>query len=70
MGDIGLEKTRFRPRKRGVATSCDAKCDAISPDRVEVLARAVCLVAGLNVPEQEREAILARVMGSLFGGRR
>jgi hypothetical protein len=45
--------------------SCDAKCDAISADRVQLLARAVLLVAGMAIPETAREAVLARVVADL-----
>ena len=48
-----------------VVRSCDAKCDAISADRVELLARAVILVAGMAIPEAAREAVLARVVADL-----
>ena len=48
-----------------VVRSCDAKCDAISADRVELLARAVILVAGMAIPETAREAVLARVVADL-----
>jgi len=61
----GTEQMRFRSGKLGVAIPCDAECDAISGDRVEVLARAVVLVAGMNIPEAAREAVLARVVADL-----
>lgn len=48
-----------------VVRSCDAKCDAISADRVELLARAVILLAGMAIPEAAREAVLARVVADL-----
>jgi hypothetical protein len=48
-----------------VVRLCDAKCDAISADRVELLARAVILVAGMAIPETAREAVLARVVADL-----
>jgi hypothetical protein len=35
----GTEQTRFRSGKQGVVSKCDAKCDAITADRVELLAR-------------------------------
>ena len=57
----GTEKTRFHSGKQGVVSVCDAKCDAIPADRVEVLALAVILVAGLRIPEAAREAVLARL---------
>ena len=40
---------------------CDAKCDEISAGRIELLARAVVLVAGMRIPEAAREAVLARL---------
>jgi hypothetical protein len=47
---------------------CDAKCDAIPADRVDLLARAVLLVAGMAIPEAEREAVLRRVVEELEQG--
>jgi len=44
---------------------CSVKCDAISADRIELLARAVVLVAGMNLAEPERAAVLARVIADL-----
>jgi len=46
-------------------TECDAKCDAFSGDRLELLARAVILVAGMNLAEAERAAVLAPVIADL-----
>ena len=48
-----------------MAFSCDAKCDAFSADRIELLTRAVILVAGMNLAEVERAAVLARVIADL-----
>jgi len=61
----GTEQTRFRSGKQGGASKCDAECDAISADRIELLARAVVLVAGMRIPEQAREAVLARATAEL-----
>jgi len=61
----GTEQTQFRSGKQGVTSNCDAECDAILMDRVEVLARAVVLVAGMNTPEAAREAVLARLTAEL-----
>ena len=61
----GFEQTRFYSGKQGVGISCDAKCDAISTDRMELLSRAVILVAGMNLAEAERAAVLARVIADL-----
>ena len=58
----GSQQTRFRSGKQGGESVCDAKCDAISPGRVELLARAVLLVAGMEISESDRAAILARVV--------
>ena len=61
----GTEQTRFHSGKQGVWISCDAKCDAFSPDRIDVLTRAVILVAGMTIPETAREAVLARVVADM-----
>ena len=61
----GIEQTRFHSEKQGVVSNCDAECDAFSADRIELLARAVVLVAGMGIPEAEREAVLSRVTAEL-----
>jgi hypothetical protein len=43
----GTEQTRCYSGNRRVASGCDA----ISADRIELLARAVVLVAGMRIPE-------------------
>jgi len=68
MAGTGTEQTRFYSGKQVVAIPCDAECDAFSTDRVEVLARAVVLVAGMNIPEAAREAGLVRVVAVLTQG--
>ena len=65
----GTEQTRFHSGNHGVAISCDAKCDAISPDRIDVLTRAVILVAGINLADSEQAAVLARVVADLTSQR-
>ena len=65
MAGTGTEQPRFHSGKQGVASSCDAKCDAISANRIELLTRAVILVAGMNLAEAERAAVLARVIADL-----
>ena len=62
---VGSEQPASFPRQTVVIQSCDAKCDAISANRVELLARAVILVAGMAIPETAREAVLARVVADL-----
>lgn len=65
----GTEQTRFHSGKQGVESVCNAQCDAISADRVELLARAVMLVAGMKLAEAERAAVLARVVADLSSQR-
>ena len=65
MGSTGLEQPAFRAGHTAVAISCDAKCDAISANRIELLTRAVILVAGVKLAEAERAAVLARVIADL-----
>ena len=61
MAGTGTEQTRFHSGNRRVASKCDAECDAISPDRIELLAQAVALIADIAIPEDERVAVLARL---------
>ncbi len=61
----GREQPAYRAGNTGVDPDCDARYDALSPDRVELLARAVILVAGMAIPEAAREAVLALVMAEL-----
>jgi hypothetical protein len=68
MAGTGTEQTQFYSGKQGVVIPCDAECDAISTDRVELLARAVVLVAGMAIPEGAREGVLARVVADLTQG--
>lgn len=65
MGSTGSEQTTTSSENQHIASQCDAKCDAISADRVELLAQAVILVAGMAIPEAVREAVLARVVADL-----
>ena len=65
VGSTGLEQPAFLAGSTAVAISCDAKCDAISANRIELLTRAVILVAGMNLAEAERAAVLARVIADL-----
>jgi hypothetical protein len=48
--------------RRELRIHCSVKCDAISADRIELLTRAVILVAGMNLAEAERAPVLARVI--------
>jgi len=40
---------------------CDSKCEAISANRIELLTRAVILVAGMKLAEAERAAAESRL---------
>jgi hypothetical protein len=64
----GTEQTRFHSGKQGGESGCDAECDAISANRIELLTRAVVLVAGLAIPDNERAAVLERVVVGLTQG--
>ncbi len=61
MAGTGTEQTWFHSGNHELVSKCDAKCDAISADRIELLARAVVLVAGMRILEAAREAELARL---------
>jgi hypothetical protein len=61
----GTEQSRSRSGKQGVASVCDAECDAILPDRVELLTPAVILVAGMTLAVAERAAVLALEVADL-----
>jgi len=65
MAGTGREQPACRAGNPGVASGCDARYDALPPDRVELLARAVILVAGMAIPEAARAAVLARVTAEL-----
>jgi hypothetical protein len=65
MAGKGTEQTRSHLGKPGAASSCDADCDAFSADRIELLTRAVILVAGMNLAEAERAPVLERVIADL-----
>ena len=62
----GTEQTRYHSRHQRVVSNYDAECDAIPADRIESLTRAVILVAGTNLAEAERAAVLARVIADLI----
>jgi hypothetical protein len=61
MAGTGTEQTAFHSGNQRGVSKCDAECDAISADRIELLARAVVLVAGMRIPEAAREAVQAWV---------
>jgi len=67
--DIRCRIRQHGAGKRRVASGCDAKCDAIWSDRVELLARAVILVAGINLADAEQAAVFARVVADLTSQR-
>ena len=65
MAGVGREQPSRRAGNPGGVPGCDARDDALLPDRIELLARAVILVAGMAIPEAAREAVLARVIADL-----
>jgi hypothetical protein len=65
MAGTGTEQTRYHSGNQQVVSKCDAKCDAISANRIELLTRAVILVAGMYLAKAERAAVLARVIADL-----
>jgi hypothetical protein len=65
MAGTGTEQTRFRSGKHGFESICDSERDAFSADRLDVFTRAVILVAGMNLAEAGRAAVLARVIADL-----
>jgi len=65
MAGAGREQSTFRAESPGVASARDGQCDALLPDRVDLLARAVILVAGMAIPQEERAAVLARAVVGL-----
>ena len=65
MAGVGREQSASCAGNPGFVPACDAKCDAIPADRVDLLARAVLLVAGMAIPEAAREAVLQRVIEEL-----
>jgi hypothetical protein len=65
MAGTGSEQTRFHSGNRRVASGCDAECDAVLPDRVELLTPAVILVAGMTLAVAERAAVLALEVADL-----
>ena len=61
----GTEQTRFHSRKQGVESVCDAQCDEISANRIELLTRTVILVAGMNLPEADRATGMSRLLAAV-----
>jgi hypothetical protein len=65
MAETAGEQPASCSRNPGVGQICDARYDALPPDRGELLARAVILVAGMAITEAARKAVLARVTAEL-----
>ena len=62
MAGTGTAHILLSAGEPGVAADCDAKCDARSENGIDLLARAVLLVAGMAIPEHDRAAVLTRVV--------
>ncbi len=65
MAGTGTEQTQFYAQNPQVTSNCDAECDAISADRIELLTRDVILVAGINLADADQAAVFARVVVDL-----
>jgi hypothetical protein len=65
MAGTGREQPALCAGNPRVGSGCDARYDALLPDRAELLARAVILVVQMAIPEAAREAVLARVTAEL-----
>jgi hypothetical protein len=65
MAGGGREQPASRAGNLGIVSGCDARYDALSSDRVEVLARTVLLVADMAIPDHDRAAVLARVVAAM-----
>jgi len=61
----GTEQPRFHSGKQGGTISCDAECDAISANLIELLTRTVILVAGMNLPEADRATVMSRLLAAV-----
>jgi hypothetical protein len=56
----GSEQTRFHAGKQGVASVCDAECDVISPDRIELLAGGRLRGPPSPQPHMARRSVIQR----------
>ena len=65
MAGTGTEQTAFHSGNQRGVSKCDAECDAISADRIELLTRDVILVAGINLADADQAAVFARVVVDL-----
>lgn len=59
----GREHTSISAEEPSTVPRCVANCSATPDGSVDVLARAVLLVAGMAIPEAARQAVLTRVVG-------
>ena len=70
MAGVGSEQMLFSSGNQQVGSTCCADFSAKPADRLEVLARAVVLVAEMSIPQAEREAVLAKVVAALSPSRK
>jgi hypothetical protein len=61
----GTEQTRFSSENPSVPSDCCADFSAEHSKRLEVLARAVALVAGMPIPQADQEVVLARTNAAI-----
>lgn len=70
MAGTGQEQPSTSPEKPPITPGCSADCSAVSDKSLDLLARAVLLVAGMAIPEHERAAVLARVVATMSPARK
>jgi hypothetical protein len=70
MAGVGSEQIRFPSRNQQVGFGCCADFSAKPADPLDVLARAVALVAGMSIPQADRETVLAKVVAALAPSRK
>lgn len=70
MAGTGTAHILLSAGEPGMTADGDVKCDARPENVLDLLARAVLLVAGLPIPEHDRAAILTRVVAAMSPPRR
>ena len=68
MAGAGCEQTSSSAEERRIASGGGANGSAVPDGSLDVLARAVVLVAGMAIPEHDRAAFLSRVIATMVAG--
>jgi hypothetical protein len=61
----GSEQIQFPTRNQQIGSDCCSDFSAKPGDRLDVLARAVLLVADMAIPDHDRAAVLVRVVAAM-----